>query len=370
MIKLVLSDMDRTLLPHGSYVVPKRTMEEIHELLQAGVLFGPASGRDYASILDSFSGDLSCVQTALLSNGKKVYLDGRLVRVTTMDRAATLRLAELIAQYPGCYVAGRDVEGTGFVLGITADQLARCHWGASRMGELRADLPQAELVTLALHFEEGSEGVDVDEVARKARAACPEFDFLSPGTRMFDVVPSGFSKAVGARQLCELLGISPDEVVVFGDSDNDLAMLQAFPNSVSVSNANERVRAAARYHIGSCDEDAVGQALFQIARAVSWGEVPAFMKRGNKDARGGAQLGDESVAPAPRTHYLFNMLCGVLVTLASVRVYVTGQLETLPSMFVLVVGLLAGVALFYLGLGQRRDARKARKDGGRRKPRG
>ena len=31
MIKLVLSDMDRTLLPHGSYVVPKRTMEEIHE---------------------------------------------------------------------------------------------------------------------------------------------------------------------------------------------------------------------------------------------------------------------------------------------------------------------------------------------------
>ena len=47
------------------------------------------------------------------------------------------------------------------------------------------------------------------------------------------------------------LGLTPDEVAVFGDSDNDLPTIDAVPNSVAVANANEAVTAAARWHIAA-----------------------------------------------------------------------------------------------------------------------
>jgi hydroxymethylpyrimidine pyrophosphatase-like HAD family hydrolase len=54
-------------------------------------------------------------------------------------------------------------------------------------------------------------------------------------------------------------------------------MIEAVPNSVAVSNASPEVARAARWHIGSSADDAVADALFQIAEAAETGELPAFM---------------------------------------------------------------------------------------------
>ena len=69
-----------------------------------------------------------------------------------------------------------------------------------------------------------------------------------------------------------------DEVVVFGDSENDLPMLQAVENSVAVANASAAARGAARWHVGDVADDAVAEALLQIADAAAAGATPAFMR--------------------------------------------------------------------------------------------
>ena len=68
-------------------------------------------------------------------------------------------------------------------------------------------------------------------------------------------------------------------MAVFGDSDNDLPMIGAVPNSVAVANANEAVTAAARWHIGAAADDAVAGALHQIAVCAATGEMPPFMRQ-------------------------------------------------------------------------------------------
>lgn len=75
------------------------------------------------------------------------------------------------------------------------------------------------------------------------------------------------------------MSLTPDEVAVFGDSDNDLPMIDAVPNSVAVANANEAVTAAARWHIGAAADDAVAGALHQIAACAATGEMPPFMRQ-------------------------------------------------------------------------------------------
>lgn len=79
MIKLILADMDGTLLPFGSRVVSERTHSAILSALDAGIAFGPASGRDYADLADAFDGDTRCFSTGIMANGKKVFSSGELV---------------------------------------------------------------------------------------------------------------------------------------------------------------------------------------------------------------------------------------------------------------------------------------------------
>lgn len=265
MIKLVLTDMDNTLV---AYEIPasERAIEGIHKLLDKGVLFGPASGRDYDSVVISFRGDTDCVKTALFSNGKRIFVDGTLMNQTGVDRDSMVTMAKMVYDLPGVYVSGRG-EGGGFVTGSTLPSLLGTTWGGRRASELVEpdDIPHWTIVTAGLHFEEGSEMIDNVAWGDKIREACPKLDLLSPGSRMFDVVPHGWSKASAVRVLQILMAIDKDEIVAFGDSDNDLEMLKAVGHPVAVANANENVKAVARHFIGSVDEDAVGQALNDLA---------------------------------------------------------------------------------------------------------
>jgi hydroxymethylpyrimidine pyrophosphatase-like HAD family hydrolase len=74
-------------------------------------------------------------------------------------------------------------------------------------------------------------------------------------------MPAGWSKATGVALLAERMGIGLDQVVVFGDAGNDLPMFEAVPNSVAVANATDEAAAAARWHIGRCEDDAVALAI-------------------------------------------------------------------------------------------------------------
>ena len=69
--------------------------------------------------------------------------------------------------------------------------------------------------------------------------------------------------------LVEALGITLDQVVVFGDNGNDVPMLSHVPNSVAVSNASPEAAAAAHWHVGACEDEAVGDAIAALA-AGAW----------------------------------------------------------------------------------------------------
>lgn len=45
MIRLILTDIDNTILPHGESRVSERTVSSFHRALDAGIHIGPASGR-------------------------------------------------------------------------------------------------------------------------------------------------------------------------------------------------------------------------------------------------------------------------------------------------------------------------------------
>ena len=104
-----------------------------------------------------------------------------------------------------------------------------------------------------------------DLVAR-LNAEVTAFDVDRAMPAYSNVMPRGWNKGSAVRWLVERLGVGLDEVVVFGDANNDLPMFSVVPNSVAVAGASSEAAAAARWHIGACEDDAVAAAIEALAR--------------------------------------------------------------------------------------------------------
>ena len=75
MIKLIVSDIDGTLLPYGSAALDEKLFELILRLRERGVIFCPASGRQYHSLRALFA-PVCDELTYLCENGAIVYGPG------------------------------------------------------------------------------------------------------------------------------------------------------------------------------------------------------------------------------------------------------------------------------------------------------
>ena len=276
MIKLVLSDLDATLIWRDDHVVTSFALDAIHALQAAGVHFVPCTGRIFRDLPRMFAGDEAACATAVTSNGQLVYLDGELVErvpishdglLAVMGRLRDVTDAYLVVEYEGEKVAV-DAD-LGFVLAHPDN-----FWSVE---QALASVPERPCYKANVRVVGSFERCQ--EVAAELGRALPELDFVCPmpGTPHIDITPHGFGKDHGGDFLMERLGLTPDEVCCFGDAENDLAVLRHYANSVAVANAVPVVCETARYHIGPADQESVAHALLDIAEATRAGRMPAFM---------------------------------------------------------------------------------------------
>ena len=79
-----------------------------------------------------------------------------------------------------------------------------------------------------------------------------------------EVTPPGIDKGTSLAWLCGHLGIDPAELIAFGDSGNDIPMLELAGMGVAVENALPETAAASDCVVPSNDEDGVAQAIEQF----------------------------------------------------------------------------------------------------------
>ena len=76
-----------------------------------------------------------------------------------------------------------------------------------------------------------------------------------------DVIAKGGGKVAGIQRYLEATGIRREEIIAFGDGENDLEMLRFAGIGVAMGNAEDAVKAAADYVTDTVDEDGVAKAL-------------------------------------------------------------------------------------------------------------
>lgn len=262
-VKLILTDIDGTILPYGNKQVSERCRAAFHAAMDAGILVGPASGRFFSWIPNFFGGDEACCQTALATNGMQVYLDGQKVLQKELPAVELARIMEVLRDVPRAGLLVFEGSTPLLVQGRRED-LAIAFPAYAKTCE-DADVLPREGITKANVFLVG----DLErtrEVVSMLDAVSPALDLDVPQPMFSNVVPAGWSKGSALLWLCERVGVRPEETVVFGDAGNDLQMFAVTPNSVAVANALPEAASAARYHIGDVRDDAVPAAIEALAR--------------------------------------------------------------------------------------------------------
>ena len=129
-----------------------------------------------------------------------------------------------------------------------------------------------EVANLAdfLHFAPVKILMSVDpaqiaEVQKRIAALLPD-DLTVVQTAAFylEVIPRAINKGQGILDICRALQMQPEEVVAFGDAENDIPMLRAAGVGVAMGNADPAVKAAADMVTLSNNEDGIAAALDKL----------------------------------------------------------------------------------------------------------
>ncbi|MGX8699566.1 MAG: HAD family hydrolase [bacterium] len=226
MIKLILSDIDGTLMREGENQIPPALFALIPRLRERGILFCPASGRQFHSLRGLFA-PVAEELVFLCENGAAVYGPGSeesapLLSRTELERETALALAEHMCSLPGAepLISGVSraylVEGSEELLRIMRDGYDNRLALISDPREITEPIIK-EAAFIPRDFERW-------EGELRARWA-GKLNVARAGRAWLDFTVA--DKGTGLRGLCAALGIRREEVMAFGDNWNDVPMLDA-----------------------------------------------------------------------------------------------------------------------------------------------
>ncbi|GAB2850732.1 Cof-type HAD-IIB family hydrolase [Actinocorallia aurea] len=244
-IRLVVTDMDGTLLD-GEGRVPADLWALLPRLRSHGIVFSPASGRQYATLAHEFSG-VDDGMAYIAENGAYVVRDGVELSsvclapdVITRAVEATRRLAKDGADV-GAVVCGKRAAYIERSDERFLAEVAR-YYHAYRVVE-DATRVEDDAIKVAVFSFGPSEETTYPAIA----AACPDQQVVVSSHHWVDVLDPHVDKGVALRSLQAELGVTPDQTMVFGDYLNDLAMLDRATWSFATANAHPDVLARARH---------------------------------------------------------------------------------------------------------------------------
>lgn len=263
-IKLIAFDVDGTLVADDHCTVPEQNVAALRAAKAKGIQLAIASGRTW-SILTEVAGQVGGVDYVIMSNGAAIRetATGKRLYEKGIPPEQAIALMELLDREQLAYEV--YCGGQNYVAQAMRDHIGRgllsFDFGEMflRQVELVPDLREAlagrdmEKINLFYVPEEARE-----RIKKGAQKICPmEIANALDGNMEFTL--GGVCKGTALEKLCQHLGIAADEVMAFGDGNNDVEMLRWAGLSFAMENGAADAKVAARYIAPPNDLGGVGQ---------------------------------------------------------------------------------------------------------------
>lgn len=256
--KMVFFDIDGTILDGPTHQIPESTVRAIRRLRQNGHLAFINSGRTLVSIEKRIR-DIG-FDGYVCGCGSRVYYQGEQLFSTEIPHEKCL---EIIRKLRECRIAAFCEAPNAVYYDANSPvknrELEHSKEDFKRLGILMKPFPEElENATFDKFFCLMTEESDVESLLEYVNG---DFYGTPQGNRHLEFVKNGRSKAEGIRLLQEKFNIAPEDCYAIGDSENDLSMLKAVPNSIAMGVCSPEILPFCSYHTAAVMDDGIEKAL-------------------------------------------------------------------------------------------------------------
>lgn len=249
-IKMIVTDMDGTLLDEKGEFDRGRLKNILDELDKREIRFVVATGNEIHRMRLLF-GDLLERVTLIAANGARIFDKNEILLGTCWSQ-------DLVAQVLS-YFEGRErdvhlivtAENGAFVkMGtvfpmiekvMTAEMAQEFYQKINFVEALRPDdFPQVLKMSMVVN-----EQAAVQATRQLNQDFADTLNAVTSGYGAIDILQKGIHKAWGLKQLMQKWKIQEQDIMAFGDSENDIEMLQLAGISYAMENADPRVKTVA-----------------------------------------------------------------------------------------------------------------------------
>lgn len=266
-IKMIGLDLDGTLLTDKKELTG-RTRNAISKAMKQGVEVLVATGRPWLGVpeeLRKFPG----MRYALTSNGARIIdtVENRVIEEHLLFPELAKKALEICGKYDTLQEVYFD--GQGYAPADKMICVEKYHKNPSMCEYMRKTrIPVRDIFELVETEKRGLDKVqalfaDMGERSRAWMELKENSGLELVGSLKYNIEinAAGVNKGTGLVNLGRLLGIRREEIMAFGDGDNDETMLREVGFGVAMANAEEQVKAASDYVTLSNEEDGVAAAI-------------------------------------------------------------------------------------------------------------
>jgi len=243
MIKVIASDLDGTLMPDGAIHLPPHILPLISRLIEKGILFVAASGRDYQNervLFEPIKDDIAYIG----SNGAVCHYRNQCIFQAALRPELQQKLLQELEQAPdfGVFLVADDYSymKADIARYLTAYSDTIKMKVVDNLSEVTVPLRKIS----AFHLEEDEEKT-LAFLTHLKNLFSPEIRIVTSGTAWIDCMAADANKGSALQHLLKHLDVRPEECLAFGDQYNDIEMLRYAGTSYAMKTAAPDVIAAA-----------------------------------------------------------------------------------------------------------------------------
>lgn len=262
MIKLIVTDVDDTILEESHTDLNPEYFDVIREFRKKGVIFVVASGRQKPSVKKTF----------IPVNDEIMYLADNGTDIETPDFISSIpfadgdyeKLAKDLKKLGNGYEIMACKPNISYIEESAEEYYNRMTQNYGYSAQKVSDIINLDGICKVSLYNKN--GID-SEVERSMHELWDDrMDVCIAGLWYLDFMGKGCNKGKGLSVIQDHYGIKPEETVAFGNADNDIPMLLQAKYSYAVENASDNLKKVASEVIGPMKEDAVLKKMKEILR--------------------------------------------------------------------------------------------------------
>lgn len=243
MIKLVASDLDGTLLQNGAQSLTDVQIDSIKRLIDKGIIFVAASGRQYPNLQRLFAPVKDDI-AYICENGALVMYKGEVLHKTNIERKLGEEILMDIYNRDGCEIllSGMNTSYLQPKTEAYVDRMANIVKNNVTVVEDILSVKE-DYLKISVYEKEGIHKSE-DYFQNKWNS---KVTVVTSGNEWLDMITLDTNKGNAIKVLQDKLNISFEESAALGDNYNDIEMLDAVNYSFAMTTAKPDIIKASKY---------------------------------------------------------------------------------------------------------------------------